>query len=298
MCGIIAYIGNRNAKQVLIEGLTILQNRGYDSAGIATISSDGELIVTKNASQNTTSDSIHYLTKMLDQHGDNNIGIGHTRWATHGPKTDINSHPHNDQSNRFSIVHNGVIENHNVIRKFLTEHGIECISETDTEVIVQLISYYSSLGNNFEQSVVLTSEKLEGTWGLVILDKENPSQLIVTRHGSPLLIGVGNDEMFIGSEVVAFQKYTTQYMSLDNDEIVTITYDKDGTKGNKINLNIPGINHTERIKHMNREEILTTPYPYPYWTIREISLQPETINSAMNNGGRICNGIFRFILLP
>ena len=125
MCGIVAYIGNKSAKGILFEGLIILQNRGYDSAGISTIK-DGEIITTKSASQDTTSDSINHLSRLLNLHGDNNIGIAHTRWATHGAKTDINSHPHMDISNRFSLVHNGVIENHESIKQFLSKNGIEC----------------------------------------------------------------------------------------------------------------------------------------------------------------------------
>ena len=287
MCGIIAYIGNRQAKKVLIEGLTILQNRGYDSAGIATINPDGKIITTKSASKNTTSDSIQHLSKISNIHGENSIGISHTRWATHGAKSDKNSHPHSDNTGRFSLVHNGVIENHNDIRKFLSNNNIECISETDTEVIVQLISYYSSKGNDFETSVKSAVEELEGTWGLVILDSHNPDRMITARHGSPMLIGIGSDDIFIGSEVAAFQKYTTQYISLDNNEIVTVSYDPNNSVGSKTHLKIS--NYNERVKNVEKEEILISPDPYPYWTIREITMQPQTINSALNNGGRIYN---------
>ncbi len=284
MCGIIAYIGNRAAKKVLIEGLTILQNRGYDSAGIATISLDGELIVTKSASQETTSDSIQHLAEMLEQHdAKNTIGIGHTRWSSHGSASDIkNSHPHNDITGRFSLVHNGVIENHNTIRKFLSDKGINCVSETDTEVVVQLIYYYSSKGNDFETAVKLALDDLEGTWGLAILDRENPTTLIAARHGSPILIGIGDNEMFVGSEAAAFQKYTAKYISVDDNEIVVISYNEDGI----LDLNITT---NDRIKQMEKEEILINPAPYTHWTLREISLQPQTIQAATNNGARIRN---------
>ena len=141
MCGIIAYLGKKIAATILIDGLTILRNRGYDSAGISTITSDGNLITTKKASQEKTSDSIQYLSKMLHLHKNNNIGVAHTRWAVCGPKTDKNSHPHNDIRGRFSLVHNGVIENHHDIRKFLLNHNIMCLSDTDTEVIPINISH-------------------------------------------------------------------------------------------------------------------------------------------------------------
>ena len=293
MCGITAYIGQRFASKVIIEGLVILQNRGYDSAGISTVNEKGEIITTKSASQNSTSDSIEYLRTLLLHHKHNNIGIGHTRWATHGPKTDINAHPHNDNTNRFSLVHNGVIENHNTIREFLHGNAIDCISDTDTEVIVQLIYYYSVTGMGFVDSVKAAINKLEGTWGLVILDKETPDTLIVARHGSPILIGVGQDEIFVGSEVVAFQKYTTQYIALQNSEIATIQYDPGSIKGRQINMTISGSSissiSSDRIKSVEKEEILMSPDPYPHWTLREINEQPYSINAAINNGGRILN---------
>ncbi len=302
MCGITAYIGNKNAAQIILEGLIILQNRGYDSAGISTINDNNKIITTKSASKNTTCDSIKTLTELLDNHGCNNIGIGHTRWATHGSKNNINAHPHNDITNRFSLVHNGVIENHNEIRKFLVNNEIECVSDTDTEVIVQLIYYLSNNGMEFEEAVRETTRRLEGTWGLVILDRETPNTLIVARHGSPILIGMGQDEMFVGSEGSAFQKYTTQYISLNNNEIAIIKYNKNMSMGQKIEIVISlilGPNESpkiteikfdnDRIKSVNKEKILLSPDPYPHWTIREINEQPYSIKAALNNGGRIIN---------
>jgi glucosamine--fructose-6-phosphate aminotransferase (isomerizing) len=287
MCGITAYLGEKNASLVILEGLTILQNRGYDSAGISTINNKNQIITTKSASQETTCDSIKYLSNSLHFHEDNNIGIGHTRWATHGPKTDINAHPHNDCTQRFSVVHNGVIENHNIIRNFLSEHRINCISGTDTEVIVQLIYYYSSTGLGFEDSVKSTVSKLEGTWGIVIIDSQTPNTIIVARHGSPILLGIGQDEIFVGSEVSAFQKHTRQYISLNNNEIAILKYNNEANKGNKIEMILSENGVNNRIKVAETEEILTTPDPYPHWTIKEINEQPNAITFALNNGGRI-----------
>jgi glucosamine--fructose-6-phosphate aminotransferase (isomerizing) len=289
MCGITAYLGKRKACQVVLEGLTILQNRGYDSAGIATTNENNQIITTKSASQQTTCDSLKYLTDSLYLHENNTIGIGHTRWATHGPKTDTNAHPHSDLTKRFSIVHNGVIENHNAIRKFLSENNIECISDTDTEVIVQLISYYSMTGLGFEESVKSAIGKLEGTWGVVILDNQHSDTLIVARHGSPILLGVGQDEVFVGSEVSAFQKYTTQYISLNSNEIAILKYNKDGEKGKRIEMVLSDSVGKDRIKSAEIEEIRMYPDPYPHWTIREINEQPDAILLALNNGGRIIN---------
>lgn len=284
MCGIVGYIGNREAKDVLIEGLIILQNRGYDSAGISTIDSKGKLITTKNASKETTSDSIKYLSETLHKHENNNIGIAHTRWASQGAVNMVNSHPHNDVSSRFSLVHNGVIENHNSLRKFLLDNGIKCVSDTDTEVIVQLIYYYTLSGLDFENSVKEAISRLEGTWGIAVLDKENPNKIITCRHGSPILLGISQNETFIASEAVAFQKYTNQYISLNNDEMAIITYDN-----NKIDISLSDNYEQNRIKLVAHEEILLTPDPYPHWTIREINEQPYTIAAALNNGGRILN---------
>ena len=214
----------------------------------------------------------------MDEHARNEIGIAHSRWASHGGINDRNSHPHIDVTERFALVHNGVIENHKDIRKFLSDHNIECDTDTDTETIVQLIYYYSQ-ENNFEDAVKLATDDLEGTWGLVILDRENPNSLITVRHGSPLLVGLNEDEIFVASEVAAFQKYTTKYFSLNNDEILTIVREDDGI--------ILNVNPTDRIKSMEQEEILITPDPYPHWTLREIMLQPDTIQAALNNGARI-----------
>lgn len=278
MCGIVAYIGHREANQVLFEGLSILQNRGYDSAGMATVNSSQELIVTKFASKEKTSDSIDFLKKDLDKHRGNTCGIIHTRWATHGGVNTRNSHPHNDASGRFSLVHNGVIGNHDVIRKFLLSKGIECISETDTEVIVQLIGYYSR-ENSFKKAIKLALKELEGTWALAILDRTNPNCLIATCHGSPLLLGIGDNEIFLASEVTAFQKYASRYISINNGELVVIT-----NESGNIDLNIEW-NH--RVRHTEKSEILLSPDPYPHWTLREITLQPQTIQAAINNGSRI-----------
>jgi glucosamine--fructose-6-phosphate aminotransferase (isomerizing) len=291
MCGICAYIGSKEACKVMYEGLTILQNRGYDSAGMATInhSNDNNIIVTKNISKNTTSDSILYLGEKLHLHKNNTIGISHTRWASNGSITVENSHPHGDIGGRFSIVHNGIIENHNEIRNFLSKNGIECVSETDTEVIVQLIYFYSLDGYGFRESVEKALARLEGTWGLVILDRENPNTMIAARHGSPILVGLGQDEVYVGSEIAAFQKYTTQYISLNNDEMAIITHNNNNSRGNKINLSLSGPDYKERIKIAEKEEILLSPDPYPHWTIREINEQPQSIRSAINNGGRILN---------
>lgn len=275
MCGIFAYTGDRQAGDIILEGLIILQNRGYDSVGITTLSD--QYTTTKSASEEETSDGIVKLGQTISKHAGNKIGIGHTRWATHGPKTIKNTHPHFDNSKRFALVHNGVIENYSDIKEYLKSEGILCSTETDSEVIVQLLGYYAK-SNSFPAALKKTLSDLEGTWGLAILDLENPKVLTLTRRGSPLLVGLGKEEYFVSSEISAFSRYTTHYISLEDDEIVTID-------NNQIYLEN---NIEDRLLiSKNPEAILLSPSPYQHWTLREIKEQEHSILNCLNNKGRI-----------
>lgn len=269
MCGIIACICHDNVVKYLIEGLKILQNRGYDSAGITSVQSNC-LITTKYASSGTTSDAINKLEKTSDIH-DSCIGIAHTRWATHGGKTDFNAHPHHDQNNRIALVHNGVIENSNELKDELIQKGFIFKSETDTEVIVQLISSYLEL--DLLEATKKAISRLRGTWGLVIIDKSNPAELIAAKNGSPLLIGQTPDRIFIASEAAAFSRYAKQYVSLENGDVV------------KIKIGEPLIG--KNILLSSEENIQLNPSPFLHWTIKEIFEQPEAISRALNYGGRL-----------
>ena len=302
MCGIIAYLSkNKDAIQYLLYGLQILESRGYDSAGIATIlntSSDNnikqnQLVVTKFASTKTTNDSLYKLTASQHEHINNNVGIGHTRWATHGPKTDINAHPHIDIQQRLAIVHNGIIDNMTSLKKFLLDKNIKCVSQTDTEVIVQLISYYlhdiehnseynntSNTSDNVLDAFTTVLNKLEGTWGLVLMDKDHPDRLYASCKGSPLLLGIGDDEMFIASEISAFSKYTNNYMALDDGELITVTLDN-------IDMNLNSYQYVQRIKLIETEHIELSPEPYQHWTLKEIFEQDQSCLKATNNGSRL-----------
>lgn len=278
MCGIFAYIGNKKAGQIMLEGITILQNRGYDSVGMTTLNHENNFIVSKFVSVETTSNAIVKLSEDLEKHENNTIGMVHSRWSTTGERSVKNCHPHFDGTGRFSVVHNGVIENYREIKEFLSQNGIECVSETDTEVIVQLVSYYSR-DYDFKTSVSKAVSKLEGTWGLVFMDRENPKTLIVTRRGSPILIGIGNNEYYISSEISAFQRYTTHYICVNDDEIIVI-------EDNQMYIDNYNVNDRVQVSQ-NNETILLNPDPYPHWTIREIKEQEYTILKALNNGGRI-----------
>jgi glutamine---fructose-6-phosphate transaminase (isomerizing) len=272
-CGIIAYIGDQNCNGFLLEGLSILQNRGYDSAGMATLSLDHNLFVSKFASRENTSDSIETLQKNQAKHEGHKIGIAHTRWATHGGKTDNNAHPHLDSKNRIAIVHNGIIENCEILREQLKSKGVVFRSETDSEVIAQMIGFEVEK-TSFEDAVRKVINCLEGTWGLVVMDRQNPDRLIAARNGSPLLIGHGANQMFVSSEPLAFSKFTREYIALENGEIAII-------KQNSHTLD------TKRIKISTSEKILNTPEPYPHWTLKEIIEQPSALSRVLNYGGRI-----------
>ena len=287
MCGIIGYLGNDNASQFVIEGLTLLQNRGYDSVGISSILNN-ELQTTKFASTNTYN-SINLLkTKMTESEKDTDtntnpkICIGHTRWATHGSKTDINAHPHHDNKNRISLVHNGIIENFHELKTELIQKGYFFISQTDTEIIAVLIGYH--LDNNYSmiESIQMTVNRLKGTWALLIINREHPNKLWITRNGSPLLLGFGVEEDFVmvASEQIAFHNYIKQYIVLNNHDIIEISL-----INQKISYNMNIQSYDTKIKQDSDIEL--SPVGYAHWTIKEINEQPESVLRAINNGGRI-----------
>lgn len=274
-CGIIAVVGTDPAVNILVEGLKILEARGYDSAGISTINKQGELVTTKFASSGSTSNAIQILESKAGAHNGNVIGIAHTRWATHGGATDINAHPHHDATDRVAVVHNGVIENNAELKEWLQkEHNIKFKSETDTEVISQMIGLFLRQGKDLQSAVTATIEKLEGTWGLAILDREAPDRIVVAKNGSPLLIGVGEGRTFVASEPSAFARYTKNFIGLQDREMAVIT-----AKGHSLD------DSRVKIAEVERPEI--SPAPWPNWTIKEIMEQPQAISRALNYGARL-----------
>jgi glucosamine--fructose-6-phosphate aminotransferase (isomerizing) len=226
-CGIIGYIGKEPlAVQVCVEGIQILQFRGYDSAGVCTVNGD-EFQITKYASDylgNDQGDCIKKIEETVPKtHTSSTLGIGHTRWATHGRKISLNAHPHLDFSSRIAIVHNGIIDNYKELKGFLNQNNIQLKSETDTEVIAQLIGYYYNKGLSFKDSVSKTlNNHIVGSYALIIINKDLPDTLIAARNGSPLLIGTGKDFFIVSSDVAAFQKYTNNYFNIDNQEIIEL----------------------------------------------------------------------------
>lgn len=278
MCGIIGYIGYSEASKYIINGLFALRNRGYDSAGICTIDSNNNLICNKYASKNTM-DSMNTLVSKVDKHNNNSIGIGHTRWATHGGKTDTNAHPHIDYKNRFALVHNGIIENCYELKKELQDKGVTFKSQTDTEVIVNLVSYYFNETNDIKTAIEKASERMTGTWGVAILYKNEPNKMYCLRHGSPLLIGSDDRHVIITSEKSGFCGEVNNYICLKNDEIVILS-----KENNTINMNIAS---NYEFNKLEEEEFQHTPDPYPHWTLKEIHEQYETSLNTFNMGGRL-----------
>jgi len=283
MCGIIGYLGSDLYKEYLISGLKLLQNRGYDSVGISCIS-NGELNTIKFASK-TTCDALAVLEdEVIKNPIVSSCAIGHTRWATHGGKTDVNAHPHHDNSNKIALVHNGIIENFDELKQKLLNKGYHFKSQTDTEIIAVLIGYYIDNGEPIENAIQKTVEELVGTWALVIMHAEHPNKLWITRNGSPLLLGMEDEYIMIASEQIAFGNYIKKYIVLDNHDLIEITKENNTIKYNK---NI----HRYAIKDKLLTNNETTPLNHKHWMLKEIMEQPDCIIRAMNNGGRIENNV-------
>ena len=225
MCGIVGYIGNKKATPILLEGLSKLEYRGYDSAGIAVVQ-DNKIFVEKDKGRVRNLFENEEIKKF-----NANIGIAHTRWATHGAPSKINSHPHTDNSNTFVVVHNGIIENYVELREFLQNNGYNFLSETDTEVIPNLIHYFYEKDSEndemrFLRAVKSACEKLIGSFAIEVLCKENPEVMIVVRKDSPLVIGKGDGEVYVASDIPAILNYTKDFYLLENLEFTMISKDK------------------------------------------------------------------------
>lgn len=223
MCGIVGYIGKRDAVPVLVEGLHRLEYRGYDSAGLAVVHR-GRLSVTKTAGRvQDLRDKISDGKPGKASTGKSSIGIGHTRWATHGEPNEVNAHPHTDAAGRVAVVHNGIIENAEQLRDQLTASGVTLVSDTDTEALAHMIAAeLAADGVCLEDAVIRTLGQVEGAYGLVVLDTKHPDQLVVARNGSPIVLGLGENEMFVASDVAALVRYTRQVIYLEDGEVATI----------------------------------------------------------------------------
>jgi len=214
MCGIVGYIGNQNAAPVLIEGLSRLEYRGYDSAGIAILGARGPQVFRKVG-------RVRDLDASLPRRLAGKVGIGHTRWATHGPATEDNAHPQTSEDGRISVVHNGIIDNAASLRERLDARGVKFTSETDTEVIAHLVA--RSEAGTLEEAVLDVLSRITGTYAIAVLDERHPDRIVVARNGSPLILGVGDHEMFVASDLAALVRHTTTVVHLDDGELATVT---------------------------------------------------------------------------
>jgi glucosamine--fructose-6-phosphate aminotransferase (isomerizing) len=214
MCGIVGYVGAEQATPVLLEGLTRLEHRGYDSSGLALLGGSG-IKVAKRAGR------VRDLAEDLPKRFTGRVGIGHTRWATHGPANDVNAHPHTDAKGDVAVVHNGIIDNAATLRQRLADEGVELVSDTDTEVLAHLVG--RSEADTLEGKVSEALAAIEGTYGLAVLHADFPDRVVVARNGSPLLIGVGEKEMYVASDLAAIVRHTTTVAHLDDGEIATVT---------------------------------------------------------------------------
>ena len=209
MCGIVGYVGSQQAVPVLVEGLTRLEHRGYDSAGLALLGTTG-LKVAKRAGR------VRDLSEELPKRFAGRIGVGHTRWATHGPANDVNAHPHTDAKGLVAVVHNGIIDNASALRQRLSDEGVELASDTDTEVLAHLVAL--SEADTLEGKVSDALAAVEGTYGLAVLHVDFPDRMVVARNGSPLIVGVGEREMYVASDLAAIVRHTTTVAHLDDGE--------------------------------------------------------------------------------
>ena len=276
MCGITIFLSKnrKNITKDIIKSLYQIQNRGYDSVGIAlrTERDESPWEIYKYASLNNC-DSLEKLNEKVTDMS-SNMAIGHTRWATHGGKTDINSHPHRSMNGDIILVHNGIISNFQEIKIFLQRAGYVFYSETDTEVIANLIEFYL-LTNTIIEAIGLASKEMCGTWGLGIIYRNMPDNIYIIRHGSSLLLGYNENTIICCSEVSGFIGQIYNYICIENNDIITIN--SDGYKSNKTYIS----------KEVNVSTNVASPSPFPHWTIKEINEQSQSIMSAINNGARI-----------
>ena len=273
MCGIVAYKGHKNCYPILLNGLKRLEYRGYDSAGIACLHNDNNLSVVKRRGK------VRELEAAITSKDCDGIGIAHTRWATHGRPNQINAHPHTDQSRKIVLVHNGIIENYIPIKKFLLSKKVKFKSDTDTEVLVQLIGYFYNKGKmNFEKAVRAALQRVDGAYGLVILNKDYPDMMIAARKGSPLVLGLKDNEFFIASDISPIIKHTQQILYLKDSEMVVIDGKKYNVKSINKNISLP--------KNIETIDYKIDDYDkgkFKYFMHKEIHEQVDTIANTMRS---------------
>ena len=276
MCGIVGYIGRRAAYPILIKGLHRLEYRGYDSAGVALINEEGQLNVYKAKGKVSELEAF-----AADKDTGGMIGIAHTRWATHGEPNTVNAHPHYSESERLAIIHNGIIENYAVLKAGLMEQGYTFKSETDTEVLVQLIEYTQLNEHvNLKTAVQLALQQVIGAYAIAVLDKDHPDTLIAARKGSPLVVGIGEGEYFLASDATPIVEYTDQVIYIDDEEVVSLQV------GQEVDITTIGnVQKTPEIKRLELSLSQLEKGGYPHFMLKEIFEQPRTLTDSMR--GRV-----------
>ncbi len=276
MCGIVGYIGKREAYPILIKGLKRLEYRGYDSAGVAMINAQGALNVYK------TKGKVSNLEEFCsDKDYTGTIGIAHTRWATHGEPSSVNAHPHFSESKNLAIIHNGIIENYADLKRKLKEKGVSFRSDTDTEVLVQFVEYVQVKKNlDLLTAVQLVLHEVIGAYAIAILDKRNPDTIIAARKQSPLVVGIGDDEFFIGSDASPIIEYTDRMVYLEDGNIAVI---KRGEELKVVNIYNTKLSPEIKTVDINLGQIEKG--GYPHFMLKEIFEQPECLTNCMR--GRI-----------
>lgn len=276
MCGIVGYIGSRQAYPILIKGLKRLEYRGYDSAGAALIGDKGDLNIYKTKGKVADLEAF-----CADKDISGCVGIAHTRWATHGEPSSVNAHPHYSESKNLAIIHNGIIENYADLKKKLVEDGVHFRSDTDTEVIVQLIEYIQVKKNvDLLTAVQLTLGQLIGAYAIAVLDKREPKQIIAARKQSPLVIGIGENEFFLGSDASPIIEYTDKVVYLDDDNIAVMRLGEELRVVNVLNREL---NPEVRTLDLDLGQIEKG--GYPHFMLKEIFEQPECLENCMR--GRV-----------
>ncbi|WP_288847316.1 glutamine--fructose-6-phosphate transaminase (isomerizing) [uncultured Sneathia sp.] len=267
MCGIVGYFGDKKASDIILDGLSKLEYRGYDSAGIAVIS-DGEIKSRKHKGKLSV---LVESLKKEDIFG--HVGIGHTRWATHGAPSDVNSHPHFNNDKSIAVVHNGIIENYQELKKELEEKGAKFVSNTDTEVVAHLISLYYT--GSLKEAVYKATKRLEGSYALGVICKNNPEELVAVRKSSPLILGLGKNEYFIASDIPAILKYTREVVYLEDHDLVVIN--RSG-----VSIYDEQMNKVKReVNHVEWDIQAATKGGYDFFMDKEIHEQKEAVKNTI-----------------
>ncbi len=279
MCGIVGYVGQRPACDIVVDALRRMEYRGYDSSGVALVDGSGGLTVRRRAGRLANLEAALAETDTSSLAG--STGLGHTRWATHGRPTDRNAHPHRDATGRIAVVHNGIIENFAALRTELEATGVEFASDTDTEVAVHLVSQQYRVGDtagDFAASVLAVLRRLEGHFTLVFANADEPGMIVAARRSTPLVVGVGDGEMFIGSDVAAFIEHTRDAIELGQDQAVVLT--ADGYRITDFHGNPDDV--SARPFHIDWDLSAAEKGGYEYFMLKEIAEQPAAVSDTLH----------------